>query len=323
MYWELAKHFFMPIDLEEECHSLKQLANVMELYRRPPESIRTSLFLATQLVNHGYAEAATVIDRLARTHRIEAVRFYLGRLLMRHRVIRGLPGLRAVFSDPVAMQQLYATEGHLFRRGRERADTAVVIFTTMYNNFNFSNAVLDAALSGLGVSRLFLKDTSPYLYLRGVKGLASDLRDLPESITGLLRRHGVQRYVITGHSSGGYAALYVAQRTNPIGYVGYGMFTDIADGSPVRRPEIYEKIRHEMPDELYMNLPAFWDGPTGAFPGYAFYGEPVLLDREHAELLRGRGSIEVTPLRDSLHNVTSYLLEEGEFLKPFQTLIGA
>jgi hypothetical protein len=310
------------IDLEEHKHSLEQLATVMDMYRKPPESLRTSLFLATQLVNHGYAEAAGLIGNMAREHRIEAVRYYLGRLLMRHKAIRALPGLHAVFSDPVAMQQLYATEGHLFRRGRERADTAVVIFTTMYNNFNFSNAVLDAALSGLGVSRLFLKDTSPYLYLRGVKGVASDLRELPESITALLQRHGVKRYIITGHSSGGYAALYVAQRTQPVGFVGYGMFTDIADGSSVTRPAIYEKIRHEMPGELYMNLAAFWDGPTGSFPGYAFYGEPVMLDREHAELLRGRGGITVTPLRDSLHNVTSYLLEEGQFLKPFETLLG-
>ena len=313
----------MAIELEEEKHSLEQLAAIMELYRKPSDSIRTSLFLANQLVNHGYAEAEALIDKLAHEHRVEAVRYYLGRLLKRHRAIRGLPGLKAVFSDPAAMQQLYATEGYLFRRGRERADTAVVIFTTMYNNFHFSNAVLDAALSGLGVSRLFLKDTSPYVYLRGVKGLASDLRELPGSITALLARHGVKRYVITGHSSGGYAALYVAQRTNPIGYVGYGTFTDISDGSAVPRPEIYQKIRHEMPGELYMNLPAFWDGPSGAFPGYAFYGEPILLDRQHAELLRGRGSIEVTPLPDSMHNATSYLLEEGQFLEPFQTLIGA
>ena len=313
----------MAVEPEEHVHSLEQLATVMELYRKPQDSIRTSLYLAGQLVNHGYAEAEAFIGRLAQEHRNDAVRYYLGRLLKRHRAIRGLPGFKAVFSDPAAMQQLYATEGHVFRRGKERADTAIVIFTTMYNNYHFSNAVLDAALSGLGVSRLFLKDTSPYLYLRGVKNLASDLRDLPESITRLLERQGVKRYIVIGHSSGGYAALYVAQRTNPIGFVGYGIFTDIADGSPVQRPEIYEKIRPEMPGELYLNLAAFWDGPTGAFPGYAYYGVPVMLDREHAELLRGRGGITVVPLRDSMHNATSYLLEEGEFLKPFQTLIGA
>ena len=313
----------MAIDIEEESHSLAQLATVMELYRKPPESIRMSLFLATQLVNHGYAEAAGVIDRMVHEHRIEAVRYYLGRLLRRHRAIRALPGLKAVFSDPVAMQQLYATQGHLFRRGTTRADTAIVIFTTKYNNYNFSNAVLDAALSGLGVSRLFLKDTSPYLYLRGVKGLASDLRDLPASITRLLERHGVKRYLITGHSSGGYASLYVAQRTDPLGYIGYGIFTDIADGSSVPRPQIYEDIRPEMPADLYMNLPAFWEPQSTSFPGFTFYGEKSMLDRQHAELLRGRGSIEVTPVPDSLHNVTSFLLEEGQFLKPFQTLIGA
>jgi hypothetical protein len=313
----------MAIDLEEECHSLEQLAKVMELYRKPPESIRASLFLATQLVNHGYAEAAGVIDRLVHEHRSEGVRQYLGVLLRRHRAIRALPGLAGVFSDPAAMQQLYATEGYLYRRGRERADTAVVIFTTKYNNYNFSNAVLDAALAGFGVSRLFLKDTSPYLYLRGVKGLAADLRDLPAKILELLEREGVRRYLITGHSSGGYASLYMAQRTSPLGYVGFGIFTDIADGSPVTRPEIYQKIRQEMPEELYMNLASFWDQQTASFPGYTFYGETVMLDREHAELLRGRSGIAVTPVPGSLHNVTSFLLEEGEFLRPFKTLIGA
>lgn len=308
--------------LEQESHSLGQLGRIMALYRSPNISPRGALFLATQLVNHGYAEAGGVIERLNHELGNEAARHYLARLGMRHRAIQSLPGLRAVFADRDAMQALYETEGYVFRRGTTMAGTAVVVFTTMYNNFHFSNAVLDAALSGLGVSRLFLKDTTKYIYLRGVKGLADDLRDLPAALLRLLKEKGITRYVITGHSSGGYPSLYAARRMDPLGYAGYSIYTDVSDHAAVERPGIFAKIRHEVPSELFMNLSDLQEVQSASFPCSIFHGGKSALDKAHAELLRGHDRIEVVGLKDSHHDVTSFLMEEGEFLKPFQTLVG-
>lgn len=313
----------MSSPLELESHSLEQLGKVMALYRRAEVSPRDALFLVTQLVNHGYAEAGGVLDALSRDITNEIARDYLVRLAMRHRAIQSLPGLKAVLADREAMEKLYATEGYLFRRGTERADTAVVIFTTRYNNYHFSNAVLDALLSGLGVSRLFLKDTTKYMYLRGVKRLAKDLRDLPAALLGYLKLKGIKRYIITGFSSGGYPSLFAAQAMRPIGHVGYSVSTDVADHAQVARPQMFEKIRRDVPAELFMNLSDLLNAQSNSFPSFLFYGDRNARDKAHAELLRGCAGFEFEGVMGSPHDVTSFLLEEGRFADPFRQLLAS
>lgn len=307
--------------LENSGHSLDQLGKIMALYRSPQLSPRDALFLATQLVNHGYAEAGPVLDRLQHQIRSEAARDYLARLVMRHRAIQSLPGLKPVFTDQEAMMKLYDTEGYLFRPGTGRADTAVVIFTTIFNNYNFSNAVLDAVLSGLGVSRLYLKDKTRYIYLRGVKGLAEDLRELPRALMQLLRDKGISRYVITGFSSGGYPSLYVARRMDPLAYVGYSIYTDVSAEAQVESPAMFDKIRSDVPSDLLMSPSDLLGLQSTAFPCTIYYGEKSALDTAHAELLRGHAGIDVIGLKDSHHQVTSFLLEEGRFTEPFQRYV--
>ena len=212
---------------EHESHSLEQLGKVMALYRRAEVSPRDALFLATQLVNHGYAEAGGVLDSAEPRHHER------GRPALPGAARRCATGR---FSPCPASGPCFADrdgDGEALCRPRAtcsgvaqtRADTAVVIFTTMYNNYHFSNAVLDAVLSGLGVSRLFLKDTTKYMYLRGVKGLAEDLRDLPAALLGLLRDEGNHRDTSSPASHPADTLLSMRRRRmKPIGYVGYSIY---------------------------------------------------------------------------------------------------
>ncbi|MCX7347263.1 MAG: hypothetical protein NTU78_16290 [Alphaproteobacteria bacterium] len=155
----------------------------------------------------------------------------------------------------------------------------------------------------------------------GIKGLASDLRDLPVALLRLLQAEGISRYVITGYSSGGYPSLYTAQQMDPIGYLGYSIFTDISDEAEVKRPMIYQKIRHQLPSDLFMNLAGKLRERPAPLQGSIYFGERNALDSAHAELLRKIEGINLTSLTESNHDVTSFLLEEGRFLKPFETLV--
>lgn len=305
-----------------EMHDLRQLQRLMEVYRRPDLSPRDAMTLATQLAGHGYVEAGAVISALRATMRNEAAQAYLARLALRHEAIQSLPALKPIFADKELMLQFYATEGYMFRRGTFRAETAIVIFTTMYNNFHFSNAVLDAILSPLGVSRLYLKDSSKYLYFQGVKGLASSLRELPDALLSLLKSEGITRYAITGFSSGGYPSLYTASKTDPVGYVGYSIYTDLSDRAHVDLPRIFLEIRDEVPPEMCLSPDDMLKGQPISYPCIVYYGGRSALDSAHAELLRDHEGIEVICLPDNFHETPSYLLETGEFTRPFQRFAG-
>lgn len=304
-------------------HDLEQLQRLMEAYRRTDLPPREAITLATQLVGHGYAEATGVISALLKTMKNEAAQRYLTRLSQRNEVIQALPALRSVFADRDLMLQLYATEGYVFRPGTSRADTAVVIFTTMYNNFQFSNAVLDAILSPLGVSRLYLKDTSKYLYFRGVKGLANDLRELPDAILHLLKSKGIRRFAITGFSSGGYPSLYTASRTQPIGYVGYSIYSDLSAEAVIEQPKPFLRIKHELAPEACLSPVDMFRGQSISYPFTVYHGGMSAMDTAHANLLRAHDGMEVKCLPDSYHEIPSYLLETGDFIKPFREFSGA
>ncbi len=57
------------------------------------------------------------------------------------------------------------------------------------------------------VKRLFVRDLRQAWYHRGMPGYGSTLLDVAESLKELLARHEVERLVVAGNSSGGYAAL--------------------------------------------------------------------------------------------------------------------
>ena len=306
-----------------ETHDLEQLQLLMSVYRRSDLTPRDAMNLATRLVGHGYPEAAGVIASLRQSMKISAAQNYLARLARCHQAIQSLPALKPIFADRQLMLQFYATEGHVFRPGTTRPDTAVVIFTTMYNNFHFSNAVLDAVLTPLGVARLFLKDTTKYQFFRGVKDLAGDLRDMPSAILRLLRSKGITRYLFTGFSSGGYPSLYAALQTEPIGYLGYSIYTDLSEEATVEHPPLFKSIRQELPAEVCLNLPRLRKEQSNAFPLCIHYGERSALDTSHAELLRGQPGVQVVSIPDNHHTVPSQMLADGTFTRGFTALLGA
>jgi hypothetical protein len=197
-----------------------------------------------------------------------------------------------------------------------RRDTAVIIFTTKFNNFTFSNLVMDAIFHQLGVTRLFLRDGSQYTYFGGVRGLANSLSEIPAALGRLLAEQGIKQSIVTGYSSGGYPSLYVATRMNIIGYVGYSITSDISAGTQLPVRSMYERLMQGIDPTLLRDLRQDIV-ESGTLNGFIHYGQRHAIDRAHAEHLEGIEGVDLICHTSARHEVTAHLLEEGRFLDSF------
>lgn len=309
------------VDQLSRTHSLEQVRLALELSRSGTLEVRHALFVASQLVHHGLPNAGDFLAILDARVRNEAGLQFIARLRERNQVIQSLPNLRTLLQDRQALRAFYAPAGFYFRPGTTRPDMAIIVFTSAYNNYTFSNVVLDALLADLGVARLYLKDTSDYLYLRGVEGLADDLRRLPAALEGYLAAQGIRRYVITGFSSGGFAALYAASRMAPLGYAGFAITCDISPTSTVAVPKHYAKLRPLLPSELFMSAGEIMGGRTLPSPFRIFFGDQIPSDRDGALLLAGYDQVQLIEVPNCHHEVTATLLERRQLRDVFSAWV--
>lgn len=306
--------------LEDERHSLAQLSKVKRLIQAEIRSPRQALFLATQLVNHGCREAEPAIERFSRSLPNPRPQEYLHRLAKRDKAIQSLRYLETVQNNQALVNALYQTTGWLFVPGAERRETAVVIFTTAFNNFNFSNVVLCAFLRELGVSQLFLKDTTPYWYFRGVSRLAQDMLGIPGALGQILSSKGIEKVIVTGFSSGGYPSLFAASSMHAMGYVGFSVTADLSRGSSVPHPKMYDTLRDDVPEELQMDLSDLVSRNPFGSRYTLFFGDSTTSDKAQAHRLSALTSVKIFGLENCGHQTTSRLVEEGKFLDPFRAL---
>lgn len=311
----------MQSDLEKEYHSLSQLDEIQRLYNSPNLTVREALFVTTQLVNQGFSEAAGAIRALRTKLPQGAAQEYLDRLERRLNVILALPQLQRIRASEDAVRDLYATSGFVFRPGSFRASVAIVVFTSKFNNYHVSNVVFDALLAELGVARLFLKDTTASIYFRGVEGLCQDLQALPHAIENFLSRNGCDRAIITGFSSGGYAALYTALHIENVGCVGFSTHTDISPSSRLPLLNLFHSLRGQIPDDNLLDLRTLFEQARTKSPFTLYVGAKDPIDRAHAMRLSRFDNVKVVEVPDAGHHVTSALMERGELAHPFIELL--
>jgi hypothetical protein len=304
-----------------ELHSLDQIALLQRLSAQPSLEARDALFLATQLVNHGFSHAGAFVDRLRVTVTASAAAEYLARLARRHMAIQSISQLKDVQGDAEATRQLLGSSGFVFRPGSFQRHAAVVIFTTKFNNFGVSNVVADALFSQLGVSRLFLKDTSNLVYFRGVEGLSEDLSGLPPAVCRFLESQGIRQIVVTGFSSGGYASLFAATAERPAAYVGYSICSDLSLASKLPVPDFYARLRDQVTPDVMLDLRTRMPSGKSNTSWKLFFGRKDVVDREHAMHLIDCPDVSLTCHADAGHDITVRLIEDRTFLEPFQEIL--
>ena len=146
--------------IDPEQHSLVQIANIERTVSGDDirsVSLNDALFFATQLVLHGSPLAAGFLRSLNPQVRHPDALNYLNKLRLQLSFIQSLKHLPEVKNDQVLVSNLYEPEGYVYSSGARHSEKLIVVFTTMFNNFQISNVALYALLKEFGVSSLILK----------------------------------------------------------------------------------------------------------------------------------------------------------------------
>ncbi len=298
-----------------EVHSLAQLAGLMRMLYHPGSGTTDGLFLATQLVMHGrIAESNALIHTLQRNASSASARVYLDHLMAMAGEIGRLPGLAEACSDQQLLSRLYQTEGYQFFPGSLRREKLLIIFTTMYNNFQIANIVLYVFLKNIGVSVLFVRDDTFYVYLRGVKGIGSSFASIVEFVQELVSRNGIDEVFTTGFSSAGYASLLLSTMIPTRRYTGFSVVADLSDDLPYSAYHTQAEIlRRQLPGSGFRNLrDVIAERPDGV-QRTLYFGAQSPVDVMQATKLAGLPDIDLRRLPDCGHHVIRHLVAAGTF----------
>src|SRR5690349_21111140 len=150
-----------------------------------------AFFVATQIVMHGSDHSEEIIHRFRLGSKHPDALKYVDKLCKQLEFIKSLKFWPQVKSDHGLISKLYETEGFFFAKGSKYPHKLLVVFTTMFNNFRISNALLYAMIKELDVSVLILKDCTYFNFLNGVAGLGTDISSITQAISSLAREHEI------------------------------------------------------------------------------------------------------------------------------------
>ncbi len=187
-------------------------------------------------------------------------------------------------------QDLLTPNKPMLMRGTDPAKPLIVVFTTMFNNFYLSNLALSALLLDRGYSVLLLKDSSGYQYLNGIPGLGATW-DATIARIGQIAGDEGRGVVVTGFSSGGYAAGLAALALRPQLYVGFSISGNLSPDTDLPMPKLFTaENRAQTPAGLRRDLvPEFRE--TGQ-PARLFAGTKSLTDLAHIRAFDGVAHVE-------------------------------
>jgi hypothetical protein len=220
------------------------------------------------------------------------------------------------------MAKLYEIDGFFFSKGSSRPEKLLVVFTTMFNNFRISNAVLYALLKEFGVSVLILKDCTYFNFLNGVSGLGTNICSLAKGISALASENHISEIFITGFSSGGYASLYASLLLPCSGYLGFSVPTDLSGGSRLFPGKYFrDEVRREIDDKDLINLRTLAEAVNDHVPREIVFGELSISDAAHASSMAGLANFKITTLEKCGHQTVGALIENHAFLDCLRKLL--
>lgn len=187
----------------------------------------------------------------------------------------------------------------------------VVVFTTSYNNFYFSNTVIAALLMHMGFSCLFLKDGTGYQYLAGIPGFGKNWRDSIENLRKFLEKNASERRIIfSGFSSGGFAAVLAAERIGADHAVGFSIRSTMSRSSHFPRSKlITDEMYSSIPQELQVDLETVLQGKE--IPVSLYCGQESPYDLAHTMALADLSNVKFRILQKTSHISVRPLMMEG------------
>lgn len=219
-----------------------------------------------------------------------------------------------------AMKALYGEKSFFFKNPKDKSGVIIVVFTTMFNNFHFSNAVLASILLRSGKSFLLVKDPTQKFYLNGIPDFGSDLVNSSRNLQYFLQKNGFSDIRITSYSSGGYASILYASKIKGVNkVVCFSPRTDYSEGGSRQSGNNFERIRDEVPKQLCKNLKDLVD--FSGFSTSIIFGSENKIDQSHAENLFFESNVQIRKILGCDHYTPSALLASGTFEKVLMNLL--
>lgn len=301
-------------------HTLENLAGLENELAQGPISLRRAIYVAGQLTSHGHPSARKVIALLEDNARHSDILAYAAMLKRCDESVRGYFQLEALPRPQV--ERFYQPEGFVFLQKKSASRKLLVIFTTMFNNFHFSNAAMAAMLGTLDCNLLFLKDGTLFNYHKGVAGFAESLPTLGPAINRLAQRTGIDRIYMTGFSSCGYSALYTALTSPCHGYLGFSQPTDL-DAQSALEPPLYftAQVREMIDPACLIDLKPLLEAADPSVPRTFVYGERNARDTMHVRHIADVPHVRTIAMPNSAHSTVEDLGANDELVSMFARLI--
>jgi hypothetical protein len=303
-------------------HSLFQIANIKNIVLKGKMPVDQAIFVAIELTQHGFPEASGIISGLQKQVKNPEASEFFGNLLKQSHFISLIPNWDAIRREEDLIKSLYKLNGYYFSGGDIYPEKLIVVFTTMYNNFYISNAVLFAFLSQFGVSILILKDATRFNYLNGVEGFGLDPSGIAKEIKSLASSENIKEIYITGFSSGGYGSLLCSCLIPCNGYLGFSISSDLSRNSLLVPGKFFtEDVSSKIPDNWLLDLREFVIDHASSCNRTVFYGAKYKHDVAHAKHLIGIPNLTLHELENCGHITVGALMESGELTGVFRRFI--
>lgn len=301
-------------------HSLANLRMIEQDALREKVPLREAIALSNMLVAHAHPYAMRPIALLRDKAPHGDVRAFAREMEQHFDKLRKL--VRFEQFDTMQVETFYALEGPIFMRKSRGSDRLLVVFTTMFNNFFYSNAVLAALLSRLDCHLLFLRDTSKFHYLRGAAGIADRFPAIGQYIVNVARSEGAGKVYLTGFSSGGYAALLTSLRIPCDGFLGFSHETDLSPEATLKPPQFFTPdVAEQVEPDWQVDLRLLLKQADPGVPRMLYFGETSGQDSDHARHLEGLATIRLCGLGGTGHNTPGELFARNALLPAFAALI--
>ncbi|MCB2073682.1 MAG: hypothetical protein H6917_12300 [Novosphingobium sp.] len=311
----------MPSDItfdSPQQHTLALLELALKDAAAERLSVRKALDLSILLHSHGHPAAGPLDAQLKENAPDPKARAAAAALESSYRKIRTF--FRFEKTNPVLMEKFYRTDGYLYLGKDKPSKRLLVIFTSIFNNLYFSNAMIAAMLSKLDCDLLFLKDSSRYAYLQGASGIAGDFTGIGDRIQDIARKNGIKKIFVTGFSSAGFAALLTALRIPCAGYLGFSQSTDRHPDTMAHNPNRADIFGQADP-RWKINLRTLLEKADPAVPRALYYGELNQTDVAYARNVEGLSTIRTFAMPNIGHNTIRALFAMDMLLPAFETLV--
>jgi hypothetical protein len=288
-------------------HSLEQLAFLKDLSLKESLTKDEIMYIVSELPAHGLLDFHDVAKKFEEH---QPNRIFLRATEKKQKLwnaCRQQINSSKIAENSGIMRELYGPNSVFYRNSSRSKDVLIVAFTTMFNNFYISNAVLASVLIKTGCSFLILKDQTEHYYLNGITEFGSDLNAATKKIEEFAVKSRFKDIRILSYSASGYASmLYAANIPQTTKVLCLSPRTDYSDDSTLPAGDGFDKIRNNVPRDLRSNLKDMLDFST--FATTIVYGSENKIDQAHAENLSQIRQVDIQKHDGCGHETPSFLL---------------